>query len=169
MESVHQGIYQVIGAVSIPTQVVVTSKLPVGEYGPFKALAKGATKEDIIRLLELAGSENPQMVEYVRAVLRVSTVINMSVMTEIKEAGIMPEAVYEVFREEFQKERDEGRAEGEAKGRAEGEAKGRAKGRSEGTLITLAELVQDGLLSEDTAAKKANLSVDEFRREVMAL
>ena len=71
----------------------------------------------------------------------------------------MPEAVYEVFKEEFQKERAEGRMEGRMEGQAEGQ--------KEGMITTLAGLVQDGLLSEDAAARRANLSVADFRTKAM--
>ena len=54
----------------------------------------------------------------------------------------------------------EGRKEGEAKGRAEGKAEGRA----EGTIRTIIDFLKDGLISEDIAAKKANMSVTEFRK-----
>ena len=47
--------------------------------------------------------------------------------------------------------------------RAEGMAAGMAKGR----LSTLAGLVKDGILTEEAAAKRANLSVAEFRKEAM--
>ncbi|MCR5138136.1 MAG: hypothetical protein K6C12_13800 [Oscillospiraceae bacterium] len=116
---VHPGVYRVTGPLSVHTQVVVTSRLPKGEYSAFKALAKNASKDDIISLLGLADSNHPQMVDYVRAVLNVSIIINEKTIEEIKEAGIMPEAVRRVFQEEFKQERDEGRMEGRMEGREE--------------------------------------------------
>ena len=106
------GIYLVEGAISVPAQIVVISQLPKGMYAPFKALGRNATKEDLIRLLQLADRTSPQMVDYIRAILNVSIVLNEETIAEIKEAGVMPEAVQRVFKEEFQKERAEGRAEG---------------------------------------------------------
>ena len=41
----------------------------------------------------------------------------------------------------------------------------REEGEMIGTLRTLASLVKDGILTEDAAAKRANLSVAEFRKE----
>lgn len=41
-------------------------------------------------------------------------------MEEIKEAGIMPEAVRRLFKEEFEAERNAGREEGRMEGREEG-------------------------------------------------
>lgn len=119
----------------------VISRLLLGEYSAFKALAKDATKEDIIKLLELAESGDSQMINYVQAVMQVSIVVNEQTITEIKEAGIMPEAVRRVFKEEFQKERAEGRAE------------------------ILGELVKDGIISAAEAAKRLNMTEREFLKE----
>ena len=90
-----------------------------------------------------------EMVDYIRAVLSVSIALNEETIDEIEEAGIMPEAVQRVFKEEFQKKWDEGRAEG----RAEGEAKGR-----EGVIY---ELVREGLISQEDGARK--LGVTELK------
>ena len=53
-------------------------------------------------------------------------------------------------------------AKGEAKGRAKGRAEGRAEGKIEGILMTLVELVKDGILTLSEAAKRAHMSVEEF-------
>ena len=49
------------------------------------------------------------------------------------------------------------------KGREEGREEGRAEGRAEGRIDTLGSLVKDGLLSLTDAAKRADLSIDEFK------
>ena len=48
----------------------------------FKALAKNASKEDIIKLLSLADGSDPRMVDYVRAILSVSIVVNEETVEE---------------------------------------------------------------------------------------
>ena len=48
----------------------------------------------------------------------------------------------------------------------EGIEEGRAIGREEGTIKTLFGLVHDGLITEEKAAEKANVSVEEFRKLV---
>ncbi|MBO4782780.1 MAG: hypothetical protein J5522_10315 [Lachnospiraceae bacterium] len=58
---------------------------------------------------------------------------------------------------------EKGREEGRVEGRAEGRAEGRVEGRAEGRIDTLVSLVKDGLLSLGDAAKRADLSIDEFR------
>ena len=50
--------------------------------------------------------------------------------------------------------------------RAESLAEGKAIGREEGTIKTLFGLVHDGLITEEKAAEKANVSVEEFRKLV---
>ena len=41
--------------------------------------------------------------------------------------------------------------------------KGREEGREEGILETLSSLVKDGVITEQEAAQRAGLSVDDFR------
>ena len=146
VENAYPGIYRFSGALSVPTQVVVISRLPQGEYSAFKALGENATKEDLIELLQLADSLDQQMLDYIRAVLNVSMVLNRQIIAEIKEAGIMPEAIKAIFKEDFQKERAEGRAEGRVEGRVE----------------ILSNLVKDGILSAGEAAKRLNMTEREF-------
>ena len=46
--------------------------------------------------------------------------------------------------------------------RAEGRAEGKTEGRTEGKLITLLQLVQDGLLELSGGAERAGMSIEEF-------
>ena len=48
----------------------------------------------------------------------------------------------------------------------DGKLEGRAEGRAEGKIDMLFELVRDGLLSLENAAKKANFTVDEFKKRM---
>ncbi len=61
-------------------------------------------------------------------------------------------------------------ARGVEKGRLEGIEKGRLegiqKGRLEGAVTTLASLVKDGILSIEDAAKRANMSVEMFKKYI---
>lgn len=47
---------------------------------------------------------------------------------------------------------------------ARGEARGREEGEVKGTLKTLVEFIKEGLITEEKAAKKANMTVAEFRK-----
>lgn len=49
------------------------------------------------------------------------------------------------------------------KGIEKGREEGREEGRAEGRIDTLVSLVKDGLLSLTDAAKRADLSIDEFK------
>ena len=99
----YPGIYHISGPISIKTQVVIISRLPKGEYEAFKALAKNASKEDIIKLLMKAEECNdPRIIDYISAVINVTTAVNEKLIEEIKEAGIMNEAVRRVFKKELE-------------------------------------------------------------------
>ena len=150
IDQVHPGVYHVTGAVSVPAQVVITSRLPKGKYEAFRALAKDVTKEDMMKLLQLVeADEDPMMVEYIRAVLNVSIALNAALFDEIKKEGIMTEAINKIFQKEFAKERNEGR--------------------QEGFLEALSGLVRDGILSIADAAKRAEMSISEFQTKTSGL
>ena len=65
---------------------------------------------------------------------------------------------------------EKGRIEGIEKGRREGIEKGRLEGiregKLEGAVTTLASLVKDGILSIEDAAKRANMSVEVFKKYI---
>jgi len=46
---------------------------------------------------------------------------------------------------------------------------GRAEGRTEGVLVMLVNLVKQGLLSPENAAKQANMTVAEFEKQAALL
>lgn len=48
-------------------------------------------------------------------------------------------------------------------------SEGRAEGRDEGKIVTLCELVIDGMLTIEQAAKKAGMTVEQFKAAVEAL
>ena len=53
-----------------------------------------------------------------------------------------------------------------ARERAEARAEGKAEGKAEGRLDMLVSLVHDGTISEQKAAEKAGMTVDEFRKQM---
>ena len=65
-------------------------------------------------------------------------------------------------------EREEARAEGIAQGMAQGIEKGMAQGMEKGILAMLS-LVTDGLIDSAAAAKRLNMSSEEFSAAVKAL
>ena len=54
----------------------------------------------------------------------------------------------------------------EARGVEKGRIEGRREGKLEGAVTTLASLVKDGILSIEDAAKRANMSVEVFKKYI---
>ena len=124
----------------------MTSRLSKDRYEAFRALAKNASTEDIKKLLKLTDdSSDPKMIEYVRAVLNVSAVLNEPVIEAIKEAGIMKDAIERVFKKEMEEKKQEG------------------------FLEALSSLVKDGVLTLADAAKRAGMSPAEFQSKTAGM
>ena len=108
----HPGVYYISGAIAVPTQVIVTSRLPKGKYEAFKVLSKNADKGDVLKLLGMIETgSNERVAEYISSVLHVSIAVNEELFSEIKEAGIMIEAVERVFKKEMEDKKAEGKEE----------------------------------------------------------
>ena len=50
--------------------------------------------------------------------------------------------------------------------RVEGQREGRVEGQREGQIRAYASLVQDGIITVETGAEKAGMSVDDFTKEM---
>ena len=61
---------------------------------------------------------------------------------------------------------EKGRLEGRIEGMEKGRREGIQEGKLEGAVTTLASLVKDGILSIEDAAKRANMSVDVFKKYI---
>lgn len=81
--------------------------------------------------------------------------------------------VYEALREEVDRESmkaamregmEKGMEEGRARGMEEGRAKGMEEGIAKGVLSSLVSLVKDGLISVTEAAKRADMSEEDFKK-----
>ena len=102
---VYPGVYRFEGNLSIPVQLIVSSRLPRGKYEGLRLLAKGATVEDIKTYAEKAvASGNERIKENAGTVINVCLSINKN-LGEVKG---MYEAVREVFKDAFAKERQKG-------------------------------------------------------------
>ena len=75
---------------------------------------------------------------------------------------IMCEALRVLMADELNEERMEGQREG----RIEGQREGRIEGQREGQIRAYASLVQDGIITVETGAEKAGMSVDDFTKEM---
>ena len=104
-------------------------------------------------------------------VLQVIVNSNMEKVLEWKGSErIMCEALRVLMADELNEERmegqREGRIEGQREGRIEGQREGRIEGQREGQIRAYASLVQDGIITVETGAEKAGMSVDDFTKEM---
>ena len=61
---------------------------------------------------------------------------------------------------------EQGRRQGLEKGREQGLEKGRKQGLEQGKLLEIISCVKDGLFSEEVGAKRAGLSLEEFKKHL---
>ncbi|MGN0252863.1 MAG: hypothetical protein ACI4CW_01075, partial [Lachnospiraceae bacterium] len=61
---------------------------------------------------------------------------------------------------------EQGRRQGLKKGREQGLEKGRKQGLEQGKLLEIISCVKDGIFSEEVGAKRAGLSLEEFKKHL---
>ena len=61
---------------------------------------------------------------------------------------------------------EQGRKQGLEQGREQGLEKGRKQGLEQGKLLEIISCVKDGLFSEEVGAKRASLSLEEFKKHL---
>ena len=112
IEESHRGIYRIEGKISIPVQIVVSSRLEEGEYEGLKLLAKGCTKEAVLKYAEKAiASGDANVKQNAGTVIEICLNINKKLDEEIKEDEAMHKTIREIFKEDFDATRQEGRNE----------------------------------------------------------
>ncbi len=121
------------------------------EYDRNRVLYGGRTAEAVMKTIEFC-NECEDTVP-IREYLKERTEELISIMSDEERQRRLIDKIVEY-------EREEAKAEGKAEGKASGEVIGRKKGKFE----TLLEFIKDGVITEDTAAKKANMSIDDFRK-----
>lgn len=103
VEEAHPGIYRIDGKVSIPVQLVVSSRLAEGEYEGLRLLAKGSSKDEVVDYVNKAiasGDENIK--NNAGTVVEVCLSVNKDLGKQLKEeGGYMSEVVKEVFKKDF--------------------------------------------------------------------
>lgn len=105
----YPGIFRVEGRISIPVQLVISSRLPEGEYEGLKLLASGCTKDAIMYYAERAvvsGDENIKA--NAGTVIGVCLDINKNLGSELKEDGVMNEVIRDIFKKDFDIARQNG-------------------------------------------------------------
>ena len=98
----YAGIYRFKGDVSIPTQLIVSSRLPAGDDYGLKLIAKGCTKSDIIKYARRsteAGDAN--VMANARAVINVCFSVNKKLGEELREDKLMDDVIHEIFKDAF--------------------------------------------------------------------
>ena len=153
----YEGIYRVEGKISIPVQIVVSSRLTDGEYDGLQLLAEGCTKEAVLHYAEKAvASEDENIKINAGTVISICLDINEELGSQLKEEGTMNETIRRIFKKDFDLERQNGINEGIN----EGINKGINKGINEANKRVATDMLKKNLplslieeiskLSEDT-------------------
>ena len=152
------GIYYVSG-VMFPVQIIASSELDTDMHVQLKALTNHL-EESLMRqyLLQVSTFEGREK-NLADIVLQVIVNSNMEKVQKWKGSErIMCEALRVLMADELNEERMEGQREGRIEGQREGQR--------EGQIRAYASLVQDGIITVETGAEKAGMSVDDFTKEM---
>ena len=119
-------------------------------------LSKSAQTYDIQRFTELASAfTEPGDKEKADAVLQVSVAANRKKYDEVRRTSDMCEALRELMKEEIEEELK--------KNREQAIQQGLEQGLEQGRINQLIDFVKQNLLSIETAAQCAKMTVDEFQ------
>lgn len=140
---VTKGIYHIQKwKVNLPIQIIVTTELEGREYAGFRSLSKKPRIEDIEQIVSNGSTErNPNLLVWYRSFLDLFSKLDNDVIEEAKRRfPSMSKTWWEIFEfdKEFEKQFEERR------------------------LSDLFSYVQEGGMTIGFAAKKANLSPEEF-------
>ena len=148
------GIYYVYD-VMFPVQIIASSELDTDMHVQLKALTNHL-EESLMRqyLLQVSTFEGREK-NLADIVLQVIVNSNMEKVREWKGGErIMCEALRVLMADELNEER------------VEGQREGRVEGQREGLIRAYASLVQDGIITVETGAEKAGMSVGDFTKEM---
>ena len=131
-------------------------------------LSKSAQTDDIQRFTELASAfTEPGDKEKADAVLQVSAAANRKKYDEVRRTSDMCEALRELMKEEIEEElkknREQAIQQGLQQGLEQGLEQGLQQGLEQGRINQLIDLVKQNLLSIETAAQCAKMTVDDFQ------
>ena len=111
------------------------------------------------RCYEMIVEKAPRMIFERNAAMVINATTYTSINISEKEETIdMCKAIEEMLAD--------AKAEGENLGLTQGLTQGLSQGRLEGKFESLAELVKDGILDISEAAKRVDMSVEEFERKI---
>ena len=166
----YPGMYRIEG-IKLNIQLVVSSRLPEGDYGGLKLLVKGCKKDDVINYAVKAMASNDENVK-----VNAGTVIGICLdvndklgneLNNLKEEAIMTGAevidlVENVYKKFLDTAKSRGIPEDTAKGIAEGAVKGLAKGFAKGNAKSLAESFAEGN-AKGISQEKERVATDMLR------
>ena len=105
----YRGIYRGDGRISIKIQIVVSSRLPDGEYEGLKLLASGCTKEAVIHYAQKAvASEDENVKTNAETVIGICLDINKNLDKQLEEDKAMNEVLNRMIKRNIDAARLEG-------------------------------------------------------------
>ena len=145
-----KGIYHIEEVTDLPFQIVVTSELEGAEYAGYRLITKKADESDVEQVLkDSQGHKEPFVIDQYRAYFDKLAMINDEMIDEIKRRYEMKyKGMLDAFRPEINKEIDMA-----------------VRKTVENNLF---EYVNDGVMPIDYAARKANITVDDFKKGMEA-
>ena len=117
VEEQYPGIYRIYAYNLLKVQLIVSSRLPQGKYEGLHLLAKGCTKDDVIRYAEKAATtEDGNVQANVDTVLSTCLDINKKVGKQLEEDKAMSDVIKKIVRRHLDAARQEGMQEGRQEG-----------------------------------------------------
>ena len=109
VEERYPGIYRIYAYNLLKVQLIVSSRLPRGEYDGLHLLAKGCTKDDVIRYAEkAAATEDGNVQANIDTVLSTCLDINKKVGKQLEEDKDMSDVIKKIVRRHLDEARQEG-------------------------------------------------------------
>ncbi len=149
------GVYEIKGIINIPLRIVVLKEVTDIKLVPLKVMDYDADEGDIKAFLRESSKYSlPGDKQDADAVLQVSASANPDLFEKLKGDESMCEALKKLMADEINEAVDKAEKDGEL------------RGEKRGGIRVLADLVKDGLLDINEAARRANMSVDKFLKEI---
>ena len=109
IEEQHNGVYHIGGITGLKIQIVVSSRLSRREYEGLHLLAKGCTKDDVIRYAKKATTtEDGNVKTNVETVLNICLDINKKVGQQLEEDKAMSDVIQKIVSRHIEAARQEG-------------------------------------------------------------
>ena len=139
-----KGIYLVKGIIDMPFQIVMTNEIEGDEYAAYRVLKSQVDEKDVDYLLqEMKKTTDQQTRDHLRGLLGIVEEKHTGmVLRKIEEDEKMRDALWEYFKPQRDEEVNNA------------------------TRTNLFTYVQDGAMAIDYAARQANMTTDQFRKQM---